>query len=255
MSKPGWDADTARVNEQLIETHLIGKLGERPARELSDVELQDFMNGYVEAGSSKSLLAKLVMFLRAILKRAVKKQLIKSNPAEEVKARSRKKSSGLRHTSEECAALYSFVFGRDHLAVRILVELGLRSEELFALRRNDVCGDELVIDEAIPNGRLKETKTEASEASVFIPPDLAAELRLHLETVDASSTAWLFPSNRKDKPTRSGNFLNRVLKPAAIQARIALTRTRRGRRKLRSTSRVCGVHRPLSSGRRRKTRN
>src|SRR5262249_34690698 len=50
MNKPGWDADTARVNEQLIETHLIGKLGDRPVRELADVELQDFMNRYVEAG-------------------------------------------------------------------------------------------------------------------------------------------------------------------------------------------------------------
>jgi integrase len=197
MKKPGWDADTARVNVQLIETHLIGKLGERPVRELTDVELQEFVNRYVDAGASKSLLAKLVMFLRAILKRALKKELIKSNPAEEVKARSKKKSSGLHHNSEECAALYSALFGRDHLAVRILVELGLRSEELFALRRNDVCGDELLIDEAIPNGRLKEPKTEASEASVFIPSDLATELKLYLETIDASPGAWLFPSSRK----------------------------------------------------------
>jgi integrase len=232
MNKPGWDADTARVNEQLIKTHLIGKLGDRPVRELTDdVELQDLINGYVEAGSSQSLLTKLVMFLRAILKRAVKRELIKSNPAEEVKARSRKKRSGLRHTSEECAALYAAVFGRDHLAIRMLVELGLRSEELFALRRNDVCGDELVIDEAIPNGRLKETKTKASEASVFIPPDLAIELRLHLETVDASPTAWLFPSNRKHKAIRPGNFLNRVLKPAAIRAGIAVTTDANGRGK------------------------
>jgi len=123
------------------------------------------------------------------------------------------------------------VFGRDHLAVRLLVELGLRSEELFALRRNDVSGDELVIDEAIPNGRLKETKTAASEASVFLPPDLATELKLHLETINAHPAAWLFPSRRKGKPTLPVNFLNRVLKPAALEAGIAVTKDAQRREK------------------------
>lgn len=168
------------------------------------------------------------MFFRAILKRGVKKGLIQSNPAEDVKARSRKKSSELWHSAEECAALYSFVSGRDHLAVRILVELGLRSEELFALRRNDVRGDELVIDEAIPNGRVKEPKTEASVASVFIPPNLELEFKHYLETIDADPMAWLFPSERKQTPTRAGNFLRRMLKPAAIRAGIAVTKDAKG---------------------------
>jgi hypothetical protein len=35
----------------------------------------------------------------------------------------------------------------------------LRSEELFALRRNDVRDEELMIDEAIVDGQTKEPKT------------------------------------------------------------------------------------------------
>jgi integrase len=33
---------------------------------------------------------------------------------------------------------------------------------------------------------------------------------------------WLFPSARKGVPTRPGNFLNRVLKPAAVNAGVAM---------------------------------
>ena len=77
-----------------------------------------------------------------------------------------------------------------------LTQLGLRSEEAFALRRNDVRESELVIDEALVNGHTKEPKTLASASSVYVPSDLMTELRHYLETIDPIPTAWLFPSSR-----------------------------------------------------------
>ena len=71
----------------------------------------------------------------------------------------------------------SAVVGEDHLAIRILIQLGLRSEELFALRRDDVIGDVLRIDEAIVDGFPAPVKTDASDASVYIPPDLQVEMQ------------------------------------------------------------------------------
>ena len=88
--------------------------------------------------------------------------------------------------------------------------------------------NELVIDEAVVNGRTKEPKTLASALSVFVPPDLATELRHYLESIDPSPTAWLFPSTRKDVPIRSASFLKRVLKPAAIRASIAVRKDAKG---------------------------
>ena len=38
----------------------------------------------------------------------------------------------------------------------------------------------------------------------------------------AAPDAWLLPSARKQRPMRPSNFLRRVLKPAAIRAKIAL---------------------------------
>jgi len=228
LNKPNWGENTARVSERLIKSHLIGKFGSCPVKELGDAELQRFINGFVEATASKSQLSKFTMYLRAILDLAVDRRLIERNPARKLKAKSRKRTCSLAHTSEECGALFATVSGRDHAAIRILVQLGLRSEELFALRRNDIRGNELVIDEALVNGHTKEPKTCASASSVYIPADLGMELKLHLETIEESPAAWLFPSTRKGIPMAPNNFLRRVLKPAAIRAGIAVTTDAKG---------------------------
>src|SRR3954471_11476036 len=93
------------------------------------------------------------------------------SPARKLKARSRKRVCNQTHTLEECDAFIAELSGRDRLIIKLLMQLGLRSEELFVLRRNDVLGTVLVIDEAIVRGRLKGTKTEESNAVMYIPPN------------------------------------------------------------------------------------
>src|SRR5262249_54922609 len=44
LNKPNWGENTARVSKNLIEVHLIEKLGSRPVRELTDAEFQRFIN-------------------------------------------------------------------------------------------------------------------------------------------------------------------------------------------------------------------
>ena len=217
------------MNTQIIEDHLIGGIGIRAVRQLSASELQRFMNGYVEKQSSRSLLGKLVMFLRAILNTAVDKGLLVRNPARKLKAKSRKRSSNLAHTIEECDRILAHVSGADHLAVRLLIQLGLRSEELFALRRKDAISHGLLIDEAIVDGEAKETKTLASEAVMYLTPDLEIELQHYLQALPGDPEGWMFPSSRKRVPTRPGNFLNRVLKPAALVAGVGVRTSSKGK--------------------------
>ncbi len=230
LSKPNWEAWTAENAENLIETHLAcGELGPRPVAELTDAELQRFLNQYVEKGSSSSLLSKLVRYTRAVLNIAVDRRLIERNPARKLKARSRRRVCNLDHTLEQCEALVAQLSGRDRLITRLLAQLGLRSEELFVLRRDDVLGGALVIDEAIVRGRVKGTKTEESAAVMYVPPDLELELKHYLETLSGDSPkAWLFPASRKEVALRPENFLKRVLKPAAIRAKIALSKNSEG---------------------------
>jgi len=163
----------------------------------TDPKLQRFINNYVEANASKSQLSKLTMYLRAILDLAVDRRLIDCNPARRLKPKSRKRPSSLFHTLAECDRLLAQVSGRDHLAIRLVVQLALRPEEDFALRRNDVRESELVIDEALVEGETKEPKTLASAAVMYVPPDLALELKHYLEGIDEDPQGWLFPSSRK----------------------------------------------------------
>jgi integrase len=81
----------------------------------------------------------------------------------------------------------------------------------------------------LSKGHPATVKTEASEATVYIPPDLQMEFRCWLEGVSADPKAWLFPSP-KGLPWGAQNYLNRVLKPAAIRARVGLfkRKTRKG---------------------------
>jgi hypothetical protein len=87
LNKPNWGVNTSRSSGNLIQAHLIRKLDARPIRELTDAELQRLVNGYVERGSTGSLLSKLTMYLRAILDVPLDRRLIERNPAAAIRAK------------------------------------------------------------------------------------------------------------------------------------------------------------------------
>jgi integrase len=181
----------------------------------------------VNASVSKSLLKGLLLHTRAIWKHARKKKIITENPTEDLRAKSKRRVSERYLSIDECQRLLSELTSRDHLVVRIFIQLGLRPEELFALRRNDVQGDQLRIDEALIEGQPGPVKTPASDAFVYVPPDLAMELQNWLECSDGEPTDFLFQP-RKGRPARflnANNYRERVLQPAAIRAKVGLIDT------------------------------
>ena len=171
-----------------------------------------FINGMIRSGASHSLLQKAVTHLRAILDQAEELDLIERNPMRSrtvrIEYKSRKRKSERYLSLEECRTLLSILFGRDHLIIRMFIQLGLRPEELFALRRNDVGKDFIRVDEAFTKGQIKETKTEESAVNVYVPPDLMAELRAWMGSTSGNDEDWLFPIGQN-------NYRNRDLKPAA----------------------------------------
>jgi site-specific recombinase XerC len=109
IAEPGWGPHTVRTSRGLIEHALIGgKLGSRPVAELTEIELQQFLNEHVTEGASRSKLSKLLLYTRNVLDHALMKKLIPANPARNpgyrLKAKSRKAISGRYLTMEECSA-------------------------------------------------------------------------------------------------------------------------------------------------------
>jgi integrase len=230
VKEPRWGAHAEATTKSVIQKHLIENLGRRRVDELTAVEIQMFINGMVRSGASHSLLQKAVTHLRAILDQAEELDIIERNPMRSrtvrIEYKSRKRKSERYLSLEECRTLLSTLFGRDHLIIRMFIQLGLRPEELFALRRNDVGKEFIRIDEAFTKGQIKETKTEESAVNVYGPPDLMKELRTWMESTGGNDEDWLFPASRRRgpaglSPIGQNNYRNRVLKPAAENAGIS----------------------------------
>lgn len=236
LKMPRWGPHSTRVSKPVIENHIIARIGSRPIAEVTFLELQGTINRLMQSGASYSLLHKVVTFTRAIFDIAVELDIIGKNPAKKLEFKSQKVKSRRFLTLEECRRLLSKLQGRDHLIVRMFIQLGPRPEEMFALRRNDVLADAIRIDEAWVDGKVIELlKTDASYGCVYIPPDLNAEVQSWLNSTGGDDCSWLFPAARRSVPIRYENFRKRVLQPAAIAAGI-------GKVDLLALRRTCATH-------------
>ena len=226
LAEPNWGPHMVRSAGNLIEKHIIGKLGARPIVDLSEADIQAWLNDYVNSGASRSLLKGLLLHTRAIFKHARKTKLMTENPTEDLRAKSKKRPSERYLAVDECQRLLSMLTGRDHLIVRMLVQLGLRPEELFAMRRDDVQGDQLRIDEALVEGKSAAVKTEASAAYIYIPPEVGIELEHWLQCRPGEPRDWLFQATH-GRPgfLNLNNYRERILQPAAIRAGIGVIAT------------------------------
>jgi integrase len=230
LKEPRWGAHAGATTKSVIENHLIGGLGSRRVDELTALDIQSFVNKMVQRNASNSLLQKAVTHLRAILDQAEEVGIIKRNPMRSrtvrIEYKSRKRKTERYLSLDECRRLLATVSGRDNLIFRMFIQLGLRPEELFALRRNDVGPDFIRIDEASTKGLIKETKTTESAVNAYVPPDLMEQIQAWIASIKGGEETWLFPATRKRKsqalsPIGQNNYRNRVLRPAAERAGIA----------------------------------
>ncbi len=225
LMQPSWGAHMVRTAGNLIEKHIAsGRLGECCLADVTEADLQSWVNEYVNNGASRSLLKGLLLHVRAIWKHARKRKIIVDNPTEDLRAKSKKRPSERYLSVDECRRLLSVLGGRDHLIARMFIQLGLRPEELFALRRDDVLRDQLRVDETLVNGQSGSVKTEASAAFVYIPVEVKVELAGWLDSLPGDPKDWLFQTTH-GRPgfMNPNNYRNRILKPAAIRAGVGVT--------------------------------
>jgi hypothetical protein len=68
--------------------------------------------------------------------------------------------------------------------------------ELFALRRNDVKGEFIRIDEVLIMGRIKNVEIEQAALGIYVSPDLLLQLTNRVASTDDHMSEWLFPASR-----------------------------------------------------------
>src|SRR5215831_8937851 len=107
--------------------------------------------------------------------------------------------SGRFLSIEECHTLMKAAKNRERLILRLFLVSGLRSQELFMLRVNDVESGQIRVDEAFKRAerggdRIGDPKTADSADVVAIPADLERELRSWVRSQGRGAADLLFPS-------------------------------------------------------------
>jgi integrase len=215
-----WKVTSRPKTKRFIENYLLKRFGDTLLGDLDKFTLQTHINE-MAPDFSKSVLTKTRVYLNSILDEAVELEMLAKNPAARLAVpKSGKKVSSAHLTPEQIPVILFHLSDRDRLIVRMFLVLGLRPGEMFALRWNDKCGNSLRIDTSISQGIEGDTKTEDSDAFVWMPGSIEAELEFwRTATTRAGNDDFIFPSTT-GTAIRTDNFLFRVLKKAGRDAGI-----------------------------------
>jgi integrase len=135
-----------------VQHYILPKFGNLKLQNLSTIEIQKWFNELAVKSplsnnplSSKTI-RNIYMNLNAALKRAVKLELIKKNPAESIELPKCKKYRAEIYNAEELRLLIEAARGTDmELAIMILVCCGIRRGELLALQWKHIDFDNSII--------------------------------------------------------------------------------------------------------------
>jgi len=190
--------------------------------------LQQCLNRMAAAGCSYSAVHKARTYLAAALEYAVDEHLLGSNPARKIEVPTQMVAETCErfYSIEEVRRLSQEAHGRERIVLRIFIDAGLRAQELFALRANDVEPLQLRVDESLKETERGEkrlgarTKTRGSKGYVAISADLEREIRGWIDFLSLGPDDFLFPSEA-GTPFLIRNYLRRILKPLGARAGIA----------------------------------
>ena len=219
-SKPTLRASTQNNYENVIHNHVLPEIGKIPLNKLSQNDLQQFYgrlkkNGRKRlteqygAGLSDRMVRMCHAVCRSALERAVRDDLLRTNPAIGCKLPP-KKAKEMQVLDREELQKFLIQAQADGYYELFLLDLctGLRRGELIALQWEDLSfetGMLTVNKQAYTvNGELQiiPPKTKASVRKLVLPPAVLAVLREYKKTVDSR---WMFPSPVKaDRPITPG---------------------------------------------------
>jgi integrase len=220
-----WCETTLLVNsDYYFRTKLYPRFGECKLTEITNVEMQRFLNELRDHPYSRTVIDHCRIYLQAIFLHAHEKGLLPEDPAADLQM-----PKGITRAyrpylplDEYKRTLETLPTRRDQLMAKVLYMGALRRGELFALKWKDYDGKALLVDSQINRlGKEAPVKTEASEGYVSLPEDVRTELEEWKRWAGrVGPDDWIFTS-RCRTPINANNWLNRTLKPAATAAGVA----------------------------------
>jgi hypothetical protein len=145
MKAGAWSRATSIAVTSVFAHHVLPAIGVEKLRDLTRDPLQSCLNRMAAGGCSYSAVHKARTYLAAALEYAMDERLIQANPARkiEVPTQMLEEICERYFSVDEIRRLSETAHGRERIVLRIFIDCGLRAQELFALRVNDVEAQQL----------------------------------------------------------------------------------------------------------------
>jgi integrase len=210
-----WKTSTKLTTENRIRCHLLSEFKDVALKGLGLKMLQAFLKSKA-ATLSKSVVAHLRWDLRGIFKLAIAEGYIERDPTAALYTPKEASTAEARvMTGKEVEQLISTLDERERVIAHLAVFGGIRPGEILALQRKHVSKDcgEVVIEQRLYRGDIDTPKTNSSVRTVAIPSHTAYQLREWMTVVGHKPTAWVFASEKPEKPMWRDNVWFRNMKP------------------------------------------
>jgi len=210
---------TASVYRSLFETHIRPKWGSEFLHNVRPMGVCEWLEGMPH---SRQVKAHVRGLMHTLFRAAIMWELIERNPVDLVR-QSRKRLKPPRVlTPAEFKALLGELSEPHKTMVITVACLGLRVCELLGLQWGDLDFVNLTvrIQRSIVEGEVNETKTEASEGTLPLDPDLAECLLAHKAKSQHNGQSDYVFAGASAKPPWPDGILTDHLKPAAVKAGI-----------------------------------
>jgi integrase len=211
--KGKWKASTAMTNQDRINHHIVGTIGDRLVRTITRDELQALLDA--NATLSFSTVAHLRWDLKQVFDFALAEGIVQKNPAVLLFTPRACKHPEQRSLSRtEVKQVLGALELRERVIVELAVMAGMRPGEIFGLKRCHVTSGAVSIEQRVYRGTIDTPKTEKSKRVAAISSGLREDLDAWLNRdPEGQPDDWLFPSETLKTPLAKDNVMYRNIRP------------------------------------------
>jgi integrase len=212
------EPDLNRINK-----HISPKWGSSLLREVKPYPVQEWLRKLAVAPKTRSHIRGLMyrLFEKAMLWELIP---LERNPMSLVELRgvSKRMKPPRILTEEEFGALLNELVHPYRSMVLLAGCTGLRVSEVMGLRWAGINFEALAMEvrEGYARSQVTKLKSECSQDELPLDPDVASILLEWKRLCPETEGDWVFPSPRTEKPYDSGSLRKKVLKTAALRAKI-----------------------------------
>lgn len=210
---------TQRVYGSLFKNHIRPKWGAEYIQNVKTTAIEEWLETMPRSRQIKSHVRNL---MHTLYQAALRWEIVERNPIDLVRQSRKRLKTPRILTPAEIKALLGKLREPYKRMVTTIACLGLRICELLGMQWGDIDIESLTvkIQRSFVEGQVHPTKTEASESTLPLDPDLAAILLNHkAQSVYSADSDFVF-AGATGKPRWPDIMLADYIKPAAVKAGI-----------------------------------